>query len=620
MTTTPASRPAWLLLYALVAAVAIAGALDAWFLCDDAYITFRYVGNLYDGHGPVWNPAPFLPVEGYTSPLWVVVLWLSWSLSGMPPPQTANWLSLLCGLGTLWLCQRWLLRLPLPPRAERWRWWLAALTLLGIATNRTFVTWLSSGMETAMFGLFAVGWTLRAARPDGQSRPWHLLALSGLAGAAMLTRPDGTLLALATVAIAGHRWWRHDETAGGILAGLSPLALPAAHLLWRRSYYGEWLPNTYYAKVVSAWPESGLRYLFCFAVEHGVLPWLALVVLWLSIQLLRGGARTLTGPAFSGAVVAATWIGFVGYYTLVVGGDHFEYRPFAHLVPLLFLTTVAMLRDLRCAPWLMAALLLGLLAVANPFGWWHDRALQGREAAAIVRTSERVPTALRPLFREYDRCQAWLRLRFVGLRRSLHAGFCRRLERLLPERGAAAAMLPTDRRAVVITVNAGVLSWRLPEAIVLDACGLNDWVIARNHDRIAPPALSAEAIAAAFATFDADHDQRLRAAEIEAAAAATNVDGLGLGLPHGEWAAVLTAACDRDDDGLDLAEFAAAVAMIQSRRHMAHDRDPPPGYLQAFRANLYLDNSGLRTLDSEAPLRDDEIRAIEQQWRRQFGR
>ena len=39
--------------------------LGAWqlsFLCDDAFITFRYVSNAHEGQGLVWNPAPFAPV------------------------------------------------------------------------------------------------------------------------------------------------------------------------------------------------------------------------------------------------------------------------------------------------------------------------------------------------------------------------------------------------------------------------------------------------------------------------------------------------------------------------------------------------------------------------------
>ena len=63
-------------------AVVFAACLAAWagwreflFLTDDAFIAFRYASNSLRGFGLVWNPPPFAPVEGYTSFLWVVLLW-----------------------------------------------------------------------------------------------------------------------------------------------------------------------------------------------------------------------------------------------------------------------------------------------------------------------------------------------------------------------------------------------------------------------------------------------------------------------------------------------------------------------------------------------------------------
>ena len=43
-----------------------------WFITDDAFISFRYVRNLLDGHGLVFNPGEY--VEGYTNFLWVLEL------------------------------------------------------------------------------------------------------------------------------------------------------------------------------------------------------------------------------------------------------------------------------------------------------------------------------------------------------------------------------------------------------------------------------------------------------------------------------------------------------------------------------------------------------------------
>ena len=70
------------LLYALI--LILAGALLGygwklfWFLTDDAYISFRYISNWTLGHGLVWNPPPFRPVEGYTNFLWLALLYAVW--------------------------------------------------------------------------------------------------------------------------------------------------------------------------------------------------------------------------------------------------------------------------------------------------------------------------------------------------------------------------------------------------------------------------------------------------------------------------------------------------------------------------------------------------------------
>ena len=48
------------------------------------------------------------------------------------------------------------------------------------------------------------------------------------------------------------------------------VVLVSAHFLFRYAYYGEWLPNTYYAKHVRPWYESGFRYLWAAALETGL--------------------------------------------------------------------------------------------------------------------------------------------------------------------------------------------------------------------------------------------------------------------------------------------------------------------------------------------------------------
>ena len=73
----PASMTRWLGIAALGVAT-VYGASALAFLCDDAFIHFRYAANAHDGLGIVWNPPPFERVEG-AGCLWVLVLWAMWS-------------------------------------------------------------------------------------------------------------------------------------------------------------------------------------------------------------------------------------------------------------------------------------------------------------------------------------------------------------------------------------------------------------------------------------------------------------------------------------------------------------------------------------------------------------
>ena len=61
------------------------------FLCDDAFISFRYARNLADGYGLVFNPGGER-VEGYSNFLWVTVLAVV-DHFGIAPERAANPLS-----------------------------------------------------------------------------------------------------------------------------------------------------------------------------------------------------------------------------------------------------------------------------------------------------------------------------------------------------------------------------------------------------------------------------------------------------------------------------------------------------------------------------------------------
>ena len=295
----------------------------AWFITDDAFISFRYVRNLLDGHGLVFNPGEY--VEGYTNFLWVVELAAIWRLFGIRPEHVAQWLSVAYTVGTILVMLWWVAQMPF----LRHRGLIAWMALGLICGSATFAVWTSGGgLETRQFTFFALV-AVAALSVFGASR-WGLLAASLSLAAAALTRPEGLLVAACCVGwFVAHRWFTARQLDWrGTLALAGPfVVLIGGHFLARFRYYGEWLPNTYYAKHVGPWYESGFRYLWAAAIETGLY-----LLIPLAVVALRGRWREHRDGIY---VLVLLLIGTHMAYLFEIGGDHFEYRPMDFYWPVL---------------------------------------------------------------------------------------------------------------------------------------------------------------------------------------------------------------------------------------------------------------------------------------------
>ena len=240
--TLPARAPA----FAAWAAVALGVAL-CWrivpYRLDDAYITYRYAANLAAGHGFVFNPGGE-PVEGFTSPLWCLLLALPAVLgSGSWLPELSTVLGASSCLGAIWVV--W--------RAGR-RGFAGAVSVVSLAVLPGAAFYAVTGMEACLFLLVVV--TFAAAMAEVVPLRWGLVA--GVV--AVWVRPEGAwlpVMALAQVLGAGTPGRLLTRSAwllvGAIIA--SGATLLGARLL----VFGEVLPNTYFAKEASA--AIGLGYL-----------------------------------------------------------------------------------------------------------------------------------------------------------------------------------------------------------------------------------------------------------------------------------------------------------------------------------------------------------------------
>jgi hypothetical protein len=317
-----------------------------------------------------------------------------------------------------------------------------------------------------------------------------------------LTRPDGLLFAAVTIALLAKALWDVRKATSSVRAvgklalWAMPVLIIPAHMLWRHKVYGAWLPNTYYAKTIAGriWPQSGLRYLSSFVLEYSLWFWLLLLLVVIATRACRVRAfKDLAQLSLSKAVVCLAVLAHFLYYTIVVGGDHFEYRVYSQLVLLIFITFLWLLNALRLKA-KGAALLFSLFIVLSwPTPWIHWSAthslttleqtmsLKVSVAKVVQKKFPATPNFVLAYFRAFDDLQSWLIGHFVCMRHQQHKVFTTYQRDNLPARAEGLAMNPSAY-PVIEAEAAGVVSWVLPRVNIIDAFGLNDYVVARNAD------------------------------------------------------------------------------------------------------------------------------------------
>lgn len=254
----------------------------AWrlqWIADDGYIYLTHVQNwVANGAGPNLNPGE--PVEGYTSVAWIVVL----ALGDLLRPDrllTLEQLTILVGMvlstaaAAAWIpIERSAIattvgadHLDSDDRpATRW---VFDVPLILFATSYVVRSYATSGLETPliMVWVVAVVWAV-------WTRHRNPFVLALLAGSGPLVRPEFALISLGLVAmlVLDQRARPAEDRIGARGAfGLAALVVVPALLteIVRIGYYGQLLPNTYYAKTGTShgWSD-GWTYLRDAADPH----------------------------------------------------------------------------------------------------------------------------------------------------------------------------------------------------------------------------------------------------------------------------------------------------------------------------------------------------------------
>jgi len=284
---------------------------------EDAFITFRYSRHLAEGLGVgAWN-ATTEPVEGYTPTLWMFGLGAA-SAVGLRIETVAKGVGIAAHLG---LCGLLLLYPRVRFRSihdslfggDRDIFTIAALSI-GFYLPACFYA--SSGMETTSFALLA---GLALLIPLCTQNPF---VVGGIFAALVSMRPEGVMIGGIVVVL--HAWLSRLDgrpMASTIAAFVGLIGTFAALTAFRLAWFGELVPNTYFAKTFGGsalLPRFGRVYLTGWASHHwlwGVLLAVTIVSLVLS-NLRRTGSRNL------GVVSMLLLATVYGFYVYRVGGDN----------------------------------------------------------------------------------------------------------------------------------------------------------------------------------------------------------------------------------------------------------------------------------------------------------
>lgn len=306
-------------------------------LADDAMISMRYAWNFSHGLGLVWNAGE--RVEGYTNLLMTLIMSVATALFDKKlAVLVIQVLGIPTVLGTA-LITRKIARTLYDNNT------LADLAFIGILFYVPLSFWSLLGMESGLLTLLIAAGLLCMLLYIKNRELRHLWLLALFLGLAFLTRNESVLLTgLIFGYLAYHIWksgGRKTEWASLFYALLIYAVFVIGQLLFRLSYYGTWVPNTYLLKVTGI-PfmtklQWGAKYVSGFLTDSAVLLAIAL------FEVLRKRDKN------------SLLIGFIAIlllYETSVGGDSFGlWRILLPGMPFVFILAAAWLVGLN--QWLL---------------------------------------------------------------------------------------------------------------------------------------------------------------------------------------------------------------------------------------------------------------------------
>lgn len=293
-------------------------------LFEDAMISMRYARHLADGHGLVWNIGE-PPIEGFTNLLWV--LWMSVAhVVGLSESKISLFIMLsgvaimlTTGLVTAKVARK----ITSAP-------WVPVAVLAATLFDYPLVFWTLRGMEVGALALLVYTLLWLVLENEEEFSLPRTFAMGALTAGALLIRSDSVvpvgLICLYGFLTCSRRW------VFAAIIGFFAGGAVGSQTLFRKAYFHESLPNTYFLKLYKIHTLDRVKRGAFVALEvlslHLAVP---ISIVLASLPPLVGLKKDFYRDRQTRRLVllGALFVAQIGYATYV-GGDAWEWMLYAN--------------------------------------------------------------------------------------------------------------------------------------------------------------------------------------------------------------------------------------------------------------------------------------------------
>lgn len=289
------------------------------FYHDDAFISLKYAKNFIDGNGLVWNIGE--RVEGYTN-LFFILCIAGLNKIGFDLQLASQILGFLGFAAILFFYIKFANKIELDSLSK-------ALGFFLISTCQTLIVWSYGGLETVFYSAMVL-YLFYLIYLNLELDKRNLLNIYSVLFIAYLTRPDCIIFLFVISLFFGINYFQkknYKSLLAVILYSALVIGLP---MIWRYYYYGDILPNTYYAK--SGFSMAVLKQGFIYT-EFFFISNMAYIII--ALLLLTNLFTKREVPLSKFAILLSINILLFFTYVIYIGGDHMPaFRFIAPVIPL----------------------------------------------------------------------------------------------------------------------------------------------------------------------------------------------------------------------------------------------------------------------------------------------